>query len=65
MGQEQSRLDPADGVIDQGCEFLALFVRNGGPEVLNFNQSLADEDHLGNFVDPGHPRIADELWIQR
>ena len=50
--QEQSRLDPSDGVIDQGCELLPLLVRNGGPEVLNFDQTLADENNLGDFVDP-------------
>jgi hypothetical protein len=31
---------------------------------LNFNQSLAHENNLGNFVDPRHPRIADELRIK-
>ena len=62
--QEQPGLDPSDGVIDQSCELLPLLVRNGGPEVLNFDQPLADENNLGDFVDPGHPGIADELRIQ-
>ena len=64
VGQEQPRLDPSDGVIDQGRELLALFVRNGGPEVLNFDQPLADENNLGDFVDARHPGIAGELRIQ-
>src|SRR5208282_504956 len=62
--QEESGLDPSDRVIDQGCKLLPLFFRNGGPQVLDFNQALADENNLGDFVDPGHPRIADQLWIQ-
>src|ERR1035441_2532993 len=64
MRQEQTGLDPSDRVIDQGCELLPLLVRNGGPEVLNFDQPLAYENDLGNFVDACHPRIADELRIQ-
>ena len=64
VGQEEPGLDPSDCVFDQGCEFLPLLVRNGGPEVLNFNQSLADENNLGDFVDARHPGIADELRIQ-
>src|SRR5208282_5071863 len=63
--QEQPGLDPSDRVFDQGCELLPLLVRNGSPEVLDFNQSLADENNFGNFVDSGHPRIADELRVQR
>ena len=27
-------------------------------------QALADEDNLGDIVDPSHPRIADELGIE-
>jgi hypothetical protein len=52
MRQEQPGLDPSDCVIDQSCELLPLLVRNGGPEVLNFDQTLADENNLGDFVDP-------------
>lgn len=64
MRQEQPGLDLSDCVIDQGCELLPLFLRNGGPEVLNFNQPLAHENNFGDFVDAGHPRIADQLRIQ-
>jgi hypothetical protein len=31
---------------------------------LDFDKTLADEDPLGAFVDPGHPRVADKLRIQ-
>ena len=62
--QEQPGLDPSDGVIDQSRELLALLVGDRGPEVLDFDQPLADENDLGNFVDSGHPRVADELRIQ-
>ena len=64
MRQEQPGLDPSDCVIDQGCELLALFLRNSGAEVLNFDQPLAHENNLGDFVDAGHPRIADQLRIE-
>jgi hypothetical protein len=62
--QKESGLDPLDRVLDQGYELLALFLGNRGVEVLNFDQPLADENNLGNFVDSRHPRIADELRIQ-
>src|ERR1035441_2657863 len=64
MWQKQPGLDPSDCVIDQSCELLPLLVRNGGPEVLNFDQALAYENNLGAFVDARHPRIADELRIE-
>ena len=64
MGQEQPRLDPPDRVFDQSCELLPLCVGNCGPEVLNFDQPFADEDHLGYFVDTRHPGIADQLRVK-
>jgi hypothetical protein len=64
MRQEESGLDPSHCVFHQSCELLPLLVRNGGPEVLNFDQTLADENNLGDFVDPRHPGIADELRIK-
>ena len=39
-----------DSVFDQSGELLPLLIGNGGAEVLNFNQPLADEDYLGYFV---------------
>src|ERR1700690_337934 len=35
--QEQSRLDTADGVVDQGGKLLPLLVGNAGPQVLDFH----------------------------
>ena len=55
MRQKQSRIDPLNGVFDQSCEFAALLFRNGGAEILNLDQSLADENDLGDFVDSCHP----------
>jgi hypothetical protein len=49
MGQEQSGLNPVDSVFDQSCELLPLFVGNCGPEVLNFDEPLANEDYLGTL----------------
>ena len=64
MRQEQSRLNPADGVVDQGLELLALLVSDGGPQVLDFYRALTDEDDLGDVIDPGHPGVANQLRIQ-
>jgi hypothetical protein len=64
VGQKQSGFNPTDGVLDQSCELLPLLVRDGGPEVLNFDLTLADENNLGDFVDARHPGIADELRIK-
>src|SRR2546426_10145431 len=33
-------------------------------KILNLNQSLADEDHLGDFGDAGDPGVANQLRIQ-
>jgi hypothetical protein len=65
MRQEETGLDPSDCVFHQSCKFLPLFLGNRGTQILDFNQPLAHEDNLGNFVDPGHPGIADELRIKR
>ena len=65
MRQEQSGLDPSDCIVNQSRELLALFLGDRGPQVLNFNEPLADENNLGDLVNSGHPRIADELGIQR
>jgi hypothetical protein len=62
--QEQAGLDPSDCVIDKSGEFLPLLLGDRGAEVLNFDQALAHENNLGDFVDARHPRIADELRIQ-
>jgi hypothetical protein len=33
-------------------EFLTLFVGDGGAQVLNLDQALADENHMGNSAMP-------------
>ena len=47
------------------AKFLALLVGDGGAQVLDLDQALADEDDLGDFGDAGHPGIADQLRIER
>src|ERR1019366_3050316 len=64
VGQEQSRLNPADRVVDQGRKLLPLFVGDGSPQVLDFYGALTNEDDLGDFIDPRHPGIANQLRIQ-
>jgi len=41
--KEQPRLDAVDRVFDQAGELLPLCVGDGGAEVLDFDQPLADE----------------------
>ena len=64
MGQEFGRFDPPDRVFDQTTELLALLVGDGGAEVLNLNQPLADEDDLGDLGNACHPGIANQLWVE-
>src|ERR1700690_2675882 len=45
--QEQSRLDTADGVIDQGGKLLPLLVGDSGPQATDFHHALGGEDDLG------------------
>jgi len=62
--QKLGGLDPPDGVFDELAEFLALLVGDRGVQVLNLDQSLADEDHLGDFGNARNPGVADQLRIQ-
>jgi len=64
MRQEQSGLDPSYRIVNQSRELLPLFLGDRGPQVLNFNESFADKNYLGDLVNSGHPRVADELRIQ-
>jgi len=56
--QELGRLDLPDDRFDQLTEFAALLVCDGGTQVLNLDQALAYENHLGDFGDAGDPGIA-------
>ena len=64
MGQKPRRLNPADRVFDQLAELLALLLGDGGSQVLNFDQPLADENNLSDLGDAGHPRVANKLGIE-
>jgi hypothetical protein len=63
--QEQPRFDPSDCVLDQRFELLPLLVRNRRPEVLNFDQTLADENNLGQLrrcpSSTNSRRVADQV----
>jgi hypothetical protein len=62
--QELGGLDSSDRVLYQATEFIALFVGDGGAQVLNLDQTLADEHDLSNFGNASHPRVANQLRIQ-
>src|SRR6185437_2933773 len=64
VGREQARFDLADGGLDQMPIFVLLFFRDGGCQVLDFGQPLADKHHHGHLTDTAHPGIADQLWIK-
>src|SRR5207253_1016144 len=49
VGQELGGLDLLDGGFNQLAEFAALVVTDGGTQVLNLDQPLAHEHHLGDF----------------
>lgn len=65
VGQKVCRLDSTDCVFYQGAKLLALFVRYRGPEILNLNKALANENDLGDIGNPSNPGVADKLRIQR
>jgi hypothetical protein len=60
VGHELTGLDPLNRVFDQSAELLALFVGDGGSQVLDLNQSLAHEDDLGDVGDAGDSGVADQ-----
>jgi hypothetical protein len=62
--QEIGRLDSADRTLYQPAEFLALLVGDRGLQILNLQQSLANEYDLSDFGDAGHPGVADQLRIE-
>ena len=62
--QKLCRLDLPDRRVDQFAELAPLFVRDCGSEVLDLNQSLADEVHLRYIRDSGDPGIAEQLGIE-
>ena len=61
---EMPRFQLVDRCLNQAAEFLALFLRDGGLQVLDLGRLFPNEDdesHIGNAADPG---IANELWIE-
>jgi len=63
-GHELAGFDALDRVLNQAAKFLSLLVGDGGFEVLNFDQLLADEDDLSHVGDARDPGVADQLRIE-
>src|SRR5205814_5854270 len=63
--QKLGGLDLSDGRVHQLAELLALLVADGGLQVLDFDQALAHEHHLGHIVDSGDPGTAKQLRVER
>jgi hypothetical protein len=64
VSQEVARLDSSNRVFCQLAELAALFIGDCGAQILDLNQSLADEDDLSDLRDSRHPGIAQELRIE-
>jgi hypothetical protein len=62
--QELGCFNPTNRILHQLAKLLTLFVCDRGPEILDLNQSLADEDHLSDLRHAGDPGVANELWIE-
>jgi hypothetical protein len=63
--KELSSLNLFNRVLNQSAELISLFLRDGRAQVLDFNQPFAHKNDLRNIRDARHPRIADQLWIER
>ena len=64
MWQKLGSLDLPNGLVDKLSEFVSLLIRDGGVQILNLDQALAHEHHLGDFGDSGDPRVANQLRIE-
>jgi hypothetical protein len=62
--QKLGRFDPANRILDQMAEFFTLSVADSGPEILNLDESFADEHDLSNVCDTGNPGVANQLRIE-
>ena len=65
MRQELCGLDSSDRVLDQPSEFLSLVIGDRGVQILNLDQAFADKYDLGDVGNARHPRVTDQLGIQR
>ena len=63
VGQELGPLDLPDGGFDQLPELAPLLIVDGGAQVLDLDQALAHENHLGDFCDAGDPGITNQLRV--
>jgi hypothetical protein len=64
VGQEVRRLDATDGAFHQATKLLTLVVGDGGAQILNLDEALADEHDLGDLCDTSYPGVASQLGIQ-
>src|SRR5439155_2123197 len=63
VGQELRSLDLPDGRFHQLPELAPLLIADAGMQVLNLDQPLAYEHHLGDFGDAADPGIANQLRV--
>jgi len=59
------RLDATDRAFHETAKLLALFIGNGGAQVLHLDHALADEYDLGDLRNARDPGVANQLRIQR
>ena len=55
----RNRPDSIPRMVPSTRVLLPLIVGDCGPQILHFDRALADEYDLRDFIDSGHPGIAD------
>src|SRR5437016_10929894 len=63
VGQELRRLDLPDRRFDELPELAPLLICDSGVQVLDLDEALAHEHHLGDFGDAGDPRVTNHLRV--
>jgi hypothetical protein len=58
VGEELRSLDLPDRRFDELPELAALLITDAGMQILNLDQPLAYEHHLGDFGNASNPRAA-------
>jgi len=62
--QKLCRLDALHGIGNQTRKFSPSFLCDPGFQILDFDESLANEDDFSNFGNACDPGITNQLWIK-
>src|SRR5262249_13572798 len=64
VGKEMSGFNLPDCVFDKVTELFPLLIRDRAAKVLDFDETLSDEDNLCDLGNAGRPGIAHQLRIE-